>query len=121
MTGTYTDIIGIVAPSGAVAGSSVSLVVTVKSLYTATMSVKVGGTVDGTVLGFSSIQALGPGESKAFNISFIMPNKNVTVVSVSYYRGVEVWFPDDDMSKNITITALAPQFSEFAIKSFTKV
>jgi len=121
MTGTYTEILGIVAPSEAVAGSIVNLVVTVRSLYTATMSVKVGGTFDSTVLGFSSIQALSPGMSKAFNISFIMPNSDVTVVAVSYYRGVEVWIADDEISKNITLTGVAPQFSGFAIKSFTKV
>ena len=121
MSGVYTEITDIVAPSEAVAGSTVNLVVTVRSLYTATMSVKVGGTFDSGVLGFSSIQALGPGTSKAFNISFIMPNSNVTVVAVSYYRGVEVWIADDEMSKNITLTALAPQFSGFAIKSFSKV
>lgn len=121
MTGTYTEILGIVAPSEAVAGSIVNLVVTVRSLYTATMSVKVGGTFNGEELGFSSIQALGPGESKGFGISFIMPNSDVTAVAVSHYRGQYVWIADDSMSKNITLTELAPQFSEFAIKSFTKV
>jgi len=121
MTGAYTEILGIVAPSEAVAGSTVNLVVTVKSLYTATMSVKVGGTFDSSVLGFSSIQALSPGMSKAFNISFIMPNSDVTVVAVSYYKGQYVWIADDEISKNISLTALAPQFSGFAIKSFSKV
>ena len=106
MTGNYTEILGIVAPSEAVVNSIVNLVVTVRSLHTATMSVKVGGTVDSSILGFSSIQALGPGESKAFNVSFIMPNSNVTVVAVSYYRGQYVWVPDDEMGKSISLTGL---------------
>lgn len=106
MTGTYTEIVGVVAPSEAVVNSVVNLVVTVKSLYTATMSVKVGGTVDGSVLGFSSIQALSPDESKAFSISFVMPNSNVTVVVVSYYRGQYVWIADDSMQKSISLTGL---------------
>jgi hypothetical protein len=50
-----------------------------------------------------------------------MPSKNVKVTAWSWHWDGNSWVQDDLMTKDIAVTVLTPQVSEFKIADFYKV
>lgn len=123
MSGTYTQITEIVAPSSAAAGETVSVEVRVKNLHTAGIYIIVTArVVDGDiVLLFGNVyHAVDAGVIQSFYDSFIMPNNSVRLWAWSWYWTGTEWYQDDEASKDISL-GVVPGFTEFAIASFNKV
>ncbi len=105
MSGTYTDIVEIVAPSSAVAGETVPVTVRVKNIHTYGFRISVAVTyVPGPV------RFIGPedkwvaaGATESWSGSFTMPASGVTIWAYSSYWGeYHLWHSDDEMSKKVS-------------------
>ncbi len=115
------EIVEIVAPGGAVAGSRVDFTVKVKNIYSAPLFIKVGGIVFNAPGEFTfpdgdDVYTL-PGETHSISGYFTMPHVDAVMrVSSYYYEGGD-WWPDDEKEKTVELTT----FSELAVTSFQKV
>lgn len=105
MTGTYTDIVEIIAPSEAAAGETVSVEVRVKNLHTASIYITVTGSVDGVELHFGNVAlVVGAGEIHSYYDSFVMPSNSVTLWVWSWYWGTDsAWHQDDEASRAVAL------------------
>lgn len=105
MTGTYTEIVGIIAPSSAAAGATVNIEVRVRNLHTATIYISATGRVNGLDLFFGATSyAVSSGAVQSFHDAFIMPNRAVILEVWSWYWGTDQeWHLDDDAVKNISL------------------
>ena len=124
----YADIVEIVAPAEAVAGSRVDITVKIKNKYASAIGIMVGGALEYGVspwpgITFPSNSAnVGAGVTYSFNGYFYMPDKAVTIHAYSYWYGADgYWYFDDEMTKVISLAALTPQVSEFKIADFYRV
>ena len=74
--GQYSDIVEIIAPSSAVAGSMVNVEVRIKNLCSYAINLTATkGRVDGTVLRFGSVhRVVNAGQTASWFDSFIIPN-----------------------------------------------
>ena len=117
MTGTYTDIAEIVAPSGAVAGSRVDVTIRIKNIWTATIHVAAVGVYDSEVRFIDWPDFWIPaGETHSFPGSFVMPGRDVNIHAYSYYEGADgYWYYDDEAAKDVKLELLKPSFSGLAI------
>lgn len=109
MAGTYTEIIEIVAPGSALAGSRVDITVKIKNKYASTIGIMVGGALEYGVaprpsINFPTNWANVPGGTvQSFTGSFTMPSKGVAVYIYSYYYSDGMWYPDDEKQKSVTL------------------
>ena len=116
----YSDI-SIVAPDSAQAGETVSVELRVKNLcdyaiYAIPVIDVDGGRSEG------SYETIVPGQTRSWYFQFTMPSRSVTVKAESWCESYYFdWHLDDTASKNISLKELAPEFSEFAVASFSKV
>jgi hypothetical protein len=124
----YAQITEIVAPSQAVSGSRVDITVRIKNLYSATISLMVGGALEYGVSPWPDITYpqsgadVGAGATYSFHGYFYMPNKAVTLHGYSYwYGGDGSWHFDDEKTKGVSLAALTPLISEFRITNYIKV
>ena len=124
----YADIIEIVAPSQAIAGSKVDITVKIKNTYSAVISIMAGGALEYGVTPWPGIDFpdnwanVDAGATKAFIGSFTMPNSKATIHAYSYWYGSDgSWHFDDELTKVVNLAALTPQVSEFQISDFYKV
>jgi len=106
--GAFTEIVDIVAPSSAPAGSRVDITVKIKNLYSSTIGIMVGGALEYGVspwptITFPSPSAnVGPGATYSFNGYFTMPSVAVTIHAYSYYYA-EGWHFDDEAVKAVSL------------------
>jgi len=128
MAGIYTEIVEIVAPDSAVAGSRVDVAVKIKNTYSAQMGIMVGGALEYGVtpwpgINFPSNQEnVAPGAWAWFYGHFTMPNSSVKIHAYSYwYDSDGYWHFDDEKTKAVTLAEPAPAFSEFAISDYSVV
>lgn len=126
MTGTYTDIVEIVAPASAAAGEIVAVTVKVKNIDTVydhvIRLIASAYDIDGNRYPIIDEVALIPsGEIHSFSGSFTMPSKSGTIWAYSYYPIAADWIYDDSSWKDISVTEVVTEFSQFAIASFSKV
>lgn len=131
MTGEYTQIVEIIAPSEAVAGETVLLTIRVRSLFTSPMGIMVGGALDYGISPWPTIDChypdnqaiVGPGDTHSFSCDFVMPDSDVTVHAYSYWYGSDsAWHLDDEATKNISLLAVVkPTFSDFKIRKYDSV
>ena len=129
MTGLYTDIVEIVAPSSAVAGQTVNIQVKIKNKYSSTIGIMVGGALDYGVTPWPGIEFpadranVAPGATHTFYGSFTMPGSDVKIHAYSYWYSAETgyWYFDDEKTKNVSLAELVPAFSDFRIKDYIKV
>jgi len=113
MTGIYTEITEIVAPSSAVAGETVDIQVKIKNLHTSTIGIMVGGALDYGVTPWPSTNwdNVAAGATKTFYGSFTMPyyspGKEIIIHAYSYWYSPETcgWYFDDEKTKVITVAA----------------
>ena len=124
----YADIVGIIAPAEAPAGSRVDITVTIKNKYSSTVGIMVGGALEYGVtprpgITFPTNWAnVAGGTTESFNGYFIMPDKKVTIHAYSYYYAGESWHFDDEMTKAVDLAEAVPsQFGSIEIVSYAKV
>lgn len=126
----YADIIEIVAPYQAAAGSRVDIIVKVKNTYSADIGVKVVGVPEyvglppGLYIDFPEpIATVGPGDIQPFDGSFTMPDARVTMRIYTYWYGSDgYWHFDDEMTKIVELAAAPqPAISDFRVADYIKV
>jgi len=125
--GVYTEVISVEAPASAVAGSLVSVRVTIKNKYSALIGIMVGGALKYGVspwptINFPNSWANFPaGASYYFDGSFIMPAFAVEIHAYSYYYGGDgSWHFDDEKTRNVSLEAAEAEFRELSV-NYTKV
>jgi len=122
MTGTYSDIVEIVAPSSAVAGSIVNVEVKIKNIWTGNLHVYCVAVAD-TVASFINWQNawVGPGETISFYGAFIMGGGDAKISAYSYFEATDGYlYSDDSKSKDVKLAELAPLVTEFTIVDYSK-
>ncbi len=127
MAGKYTEIVGIVAPSGAVAGQRVDIEVRIKNTYSASIGIMAGGALEYGVtpwptIDYPSYQAnVAAGATHTFYGHFTMPDSDVTIHAYSYWYGSDgAWHFDDEKTKDIDVAELVPEFSQFEISNYSR-
>ena len=122
MTGTYTQITEITAPSSAMAGDTIDIVVRVKNLYSSAIYIAVTASYDGDTIPITpDYQSVDAGVIGVYNGSFTMPNNNVREYVWSYYWTGSEWYLDDQAYVDIALAVLTPQISQFQIVDYAKV
>ena len=124
----YADIIEIVAPSEAQAGSRVDITVRIKNTYSAAIGIMVGGALEYGVspwpgITFSENSAnVNAGVTYSFTGYFTMPDKKVTIHAYSYWYGADsTWHFDDEMTKVVNLAeVVASQFGSIEIVSYER-
>ena len=118
----HADIVEIVAPSSAAAGSKVNVTVKIKNIDTLfDHLVACVGIYDSTRF-IDQAVAVPSLQTYSFQGSFTMPSRTVTIYAYSYYPVGAEWILDDQETKKVSLSELVPTFSEFSIDfSKTKV
>lgn len=124
----YADIYLIEAPSEAMAGIRVDIRVHIKNLYSAPIGIMVGGALEYGVTPWPGITFpndradFPPGESYYFEGYFTMPDSDVTIHAYSYWYGTDgMWHLDDEMTKDVRLSELAPEVTQFEITDYVTV
>lgn len=124
----YADIVEIIAPTEALAGSRVDITVTIKNKYSSTVGIMVGGALECGVTPWPGITFptnwanVAGVATESFNGYFIMPDKKVTIHAYSYYYAGESWHFDDEMTKAVQPAEEIPsQFGSIEIVNYAKV
>jgi len=124
----YADIIEIVAPGEAQAGSRVDITVKVKNTHSGAIGIMVGGALEYGVSPWPGISfpepsaSVGGGVTQSFAGYFTMPDKKVTIHAYSYWYGADgYWYFDDEMTKVINpAAAIESQFGSIEIVSYER-
>jgi len=104
MSGTYTEITEIVAPSSAVAGETVLVTVKVKNKWTGGFRISVAVTYDTSRFIGPVDKWVAAGATESWSGSFTMPASGVTIWAYSSYWGEDgLWHLDDEMSKDVSL------------------
>jgi len=116
--GAYSEIIDIIAPSSAPAGSTVWVSIWIKNIWTASVHVAAVGIWDTEKRFVDWLDLWIPaGETYSFSGSFTMPNRDVTLHAYSYYEDVDgYWRFDDEAERNVK---LAVVWQKLATKTIT--
>ena len=129
--GVYTEIISVEAPASAVAGSLVSVRVTIKNKFSSEIGIMVGGALEYGVspwptISFPNDWANFPaGVSYYFDGTFTAPyyppGKEIIIHAYSYYYGGDgSWHFDDEKTKSISLGAAEAEFQSLSV-SYAKV
>ncbi len=124
MTGTYSDIVEIVAPESAVAGGAVNVAVYIKNIWTDYLHLYCVAVPDSESPFINWLDAwVGPGETYVFNGSFVMPGKDVRINAYSYFEATDGnVYLDDSSSKDVALSVPpTPAISNFTIADYAKV
>lgn len=121
--GTYTEIVDIVAPGSAAAGSTVNVEVKIKNRWTDYIHIYCVALPDSAFRFIDWQEAwVGPGETKSFYGGFIMGDGDVRINAYSYYEATDGdLYLDDTKSKVVKVAALTPEFANFGISQYDKV
>jgi len=124
----YADIVEIVAPAEAVAGSGVDITVKIKNKYASAIGIMVGGALEYGVTPWPGIEFptnwanVPGGATQSFNGYFSMPDKKVAIHAYSYYYAGGSWYFDDEMTKSVNLAEAVPsQFGSIEIVRYAKV
>jgi hypothetical protein len=124
----YADIIEIVAPSEAQAGSRVDITVRIRNTHSAPIGIMAGGALEYGVSPWPGISFASPsanvdaGATYSFSGYFTMPDKKVTIHAYSYWYGADgAWHFDDEMTKAVNLAAIvSSQFGSIEITSYAR-
>ncbi len=124
----YADIVEIVAPTEAVQGSRIDIMVRIKNTYSSAIGIMVAGALEYGVSPWPGISFpetstnVNGGATHSFSGYFIMPDKKVTVHAYSYYYGADgSWHFDDEMTKVVNLVSVpASQFGSIEIISYQR-
>jgi len=105
LTGTYTDVVEIVAPSSAGAGETVPVTIKIKNTWTGPVHVAAIGVYDTEEQFISWLKYVIPaGATHSFEGSFVMPGMDVTIHAFSYYEDIDgYWRYDDEAAKDVSL------------------
>ena len=125
----YAEIVEIVAPSSAVAGSGVDIQVKIKNKHSSTIGIMVGGALDYGVTPWPGINFpydwdnVAADATKTFYGYFTMPDSDVTIHAYSYWYSPETgaWYFDDEKTRNVSLAELKSEISQFSIVDYIKV
>ncbi len=123
MTGTYSDIVEIVAPESALAGSTVNVEVKIKNIWTGSLHLYCVAVAD-TAVRFIDWQDawVGPGETQSFFGAFIMGGGDARISAYSHFEGDDGYLhPDDSKTKDVRLAELVPAIGDFTIADYAKV
>ena len=124
----YADVIEIVAPAEAPAGSRVDITVRIKNTCSSAIGIMAGGALEYGVSPWPGISFPEPsanvagGVTNSFAGYFTIPDKKVTIHAYSYYYGSDgYWYFDDEMTKVINpAAALESEFGSIEIVSYAR-
>ena len=125
----YADIIDLVSPLQAAAGSLVDFNAVVKNTYSYPVGIKVtaaleynGGFWTGIVIP-QDVANIDAQATYTFSGYFSMPDKTVIIHIYSYWYGADgQWYVDDEMTRVVSLSSVGqPSISEFRITDFIKV
>lgn len=121
MTGAYTDIREIIAPSSARAGEVVPITAKIKNLASYAIYISASAKYDDSVFYLiPDYISVGAGSTQSFVGSFTMPNKKVRVYVWSYYWTGDEWYLDDEEYIDISLAELDVEFSQFEILDYSR-
>ena len=127
MSGTYAEIIEIVAPSSAVAGETVDIEVKIKNTYSAIIGIMAGGALEygetpWPAIDFPDNNAnVAAGATHSFYGHFTMPDSDVKIHAYSYYYASDgMWYWDDEETKRVSVAELVAEFSQFEITDYKR-
>ena len=104
MTGTYTQIVEIVAPSSARAGDWVDVTIKVKNIWTDWVHVWTLGLYNSVVRFVDFDDWIPAGSTHEYMGSFIMPDRDVTIRAYTYYEAEDgYWYFDDEAEKAVSL------------------
>ena len=125
----YADIIEIVAPGEAQAGSRVDITVKIRNIYSVAISIRVVGVPEyeglppGLYISFP-VQSVNVNTGSTFSFVgyFTMPDKKVTIHAYSYWYGTDsYWHFDDEMTEAVNLAEeLESEFGSIAIISYQR-
>ena len=122
--GQYSDIVEIIAPLSAVAGSTVNVEVRIKNLCSYAINLTATkGRMDGDILRFGSVhRVVSAGQTASWYDSFIMPGDDVLVSVESWYEGSDgIWRSDDYTEKEIGLYSVpSSEFGSIAVTSYER-
>ena len=125
--GSYTEIVDIVAPGGAVAGERVDITVKIKNTYSSAIGILVGGALEYGVTPWPQITFptnsanVAAGATKSFSGYFTMPDHDVTIHAYSYYYGTDgSWHFDDEKERDVDLQELEPTFRSFGVTDYSQ-
>ena len=124
----YADIIEIVAPAEAQAGSRVDVTVKIKNTYSGAIGIMVGGALEYGVSPWPGISFpensanVNGGATYSFSGSFTMPDKKVTIHAYSYWYGADgYWHFDDELTKSVNLVEeVESQFGLIEIVNYSR-
>lgn len=124
--GAYTEITSVEAPASAVAGSMVTVRVTIKNRHSSEIGIMVGGALEYGVIPWPAITFpnnwanFPAGVSFYFDGTFRMPDNDTIIHAYSYYYTPQGWVFDDEKTRKITVSVAQPAFSKLSV-IYTKV
>jgi hypothetical protein len=124
----YAEIVEIVAPAEAVAGSRVDITVKIRNTHSAAIGIMAGGALEYGVSPWPGITFptsstnVNAGAVYSFGGYFTMPDRKVTIHVYSYWYGAdEAWYFDDEMTKVVNpAEVVASQFGSIEIVSYER-
>ena len=124
----YADIVEIVAPAEAFAGSRVDITVRIRNGYSSTIGIMVGGALEYGVTPWPGItfpdntENIPGGVTSSFTGYFTMPDKRVTIHAYSYYYGSDgYWHFDDEMTRSVDLAEeVESQFGSIVIVGYQR-
>ena len=107
MAGTYTQIVGIEAPSSAGAGETVPVTISIRNKYSASVHVAAVGVCNNERFISWEKYWISLGETHSFSGSFVMPDRDVTIHAYSYYEaGDGGWYFDDEAEMTVSLAEI---------------
>ena len=103
MTGVYTDIVEIIAPSSARAGEWVAVTIKVKNIWTYSLGVWTTGIYDSEELFIDFEDWIPAGSTHEYMGGFIMPDRDVTIHAYTYYLAEDGYHFDDEAEKAVSL------------------
>jgi hypothetical protein len=106
----YAEIVEIVVPAEAVAGSRVDITVRIKNKHASAIGIMAGGALEYGVTPWPGITYptswanVGGGVTYSFAGYFTMPPANVKIHAYSYFYTEEGWRFDDEKTKDVKVT-----------------
>ena len=123
----YADIIEIIAPAEAEAGSRVDITVKIKNTYTSTIGIMAGGALEYGVSPWPGITFpdqtanVGGGQTHSFQGYFTMPDSDVKIHAYSYYYSSDgYWYFDDEATKNVQAGTPESEYASIEIISYER-
>lgn len=127
----YAEIVEIVAPSRAAAGSRVDITVRIKNRHSSAVGIMAGGALEYGVTPWPGINFpdntanISAGSTHSFYGSFTMPGGDVTIHAYSYYYGTDAygyssWYFDDEKTKEVELETEA-RFRDMEITRFVRI